>query len=89
MEGNTVIFPQLVWVVYYGNSRYLYCDPIQMEIELPQEVIDMLSGVEEVVVDESTDTPVYYNLQGSRITNPAKGSIVIERRGNSARKIRY
>lgn len=37
---------------------------------------------------ESTDvSPEYYTLQGMRISRPAPGQMVIERRGSSARKI--
>lgn len=91
IEGNTIVVPALLWVIYSDSGTYLWLKR-QLEIELPQEVMDMLSGVEEVVVDESaeaTESPVYYNLQGVRIQYPAKGAIVIERRGNTVRKIRY
>lgn len=40
----------------------------------------------ESVVDDGAE-PEYYNLQGVRIANPQRGSIVIERRGNSVRKV--
>lgn len=44
------------------------------------------SGVETVGVD--TDAPaVYYDLQGRQVANPAKGQLLIERRGTSARKV--
>lgn len=49
--------------------------------------IDGMSGVDNVTVEDSEATPEYFNLQGVRIDNPASGSIVIERRGTTARKI--
>ncbi len=48
------------------------------------------SGVEEIeesVIEENIDAPVeYYNLQGVRVENPAKG-IYIKRQGNKVSKI--
>lgn len=45
------------------------------------------AGVESAVAADS-DAPVhYYNLQGSEITNPAPGSVVIRRQGTSVSKI--
>ena len=40
-----------------------------------------------VIGIESDQTPEYYNLQGVRIYNPAKGQILIEKRGNASKKI--
>lgn len=49
-----------------------------------------LSGVEDVEADfDAAEYPVeYYDLTGRRVLSPAAGSIVIERRGPSARTIR-
>ncbi len=46
------------------------------------------AGVDNVAVD--SDAPAeYYDLTGIRISRPAPGSIVIERRGSAVRKIRF
>lgn len=48
------------------------------------------AGVDDIIADgdNSLNTaPVYYNLQGVRIAHPAPGQIVIERRGNTTRKL--
>ncbi len=37
-------------------------------------------------IDADTDAPVYYNLQGVRVVNPAAG-IYLERKGNTMRKV--
>ena len=44
------------------------------------------AGVDFIAAGESDETPEYYNLQGIRIENPEKGSVVIERRGSVVRK---
>lgn len=45
-----------------------------------------INGIESVVDD---NVPVeYYNLQGLRILTPERGEVVIEKRGNSIRKIK-
>ena len=56
-----------------------------------KEAIDDNSGIDGIA-DEISDlnAPVeYFNLQGLRIVNPAKGQIVIMRQGSKARKIRF
>ena len=52
-------------------------------------VPSMSTGVEDITVDfENSVAPVeYFNLQGVRVANPTAGSIVIERRGNTVRKV--
>lgn len=49
-------------------------------------VIGVTAAVDEVTVE--TDAPaVYYDLQGRRVANPAKGQLVIEKKGAKARKV--
>ncbi len=43
-------------------------------------------GGVEMIESESEATPEYYTLQGIRITEPAKGELVIERRGSKVTK---
>lgn len=49
------------------------------------------SGVEDVAADYAdTDAPAeYFDITGRRVTNPAPGSVIIERRGSSVRKVRF
>lgn len=60
-------------------------NPAMMTLHLDMET----AGVENVCIDDNYgDTePVYYNLQGMRVTNPESGHIYIELRGNKSRKI--
>ncbi len=46
--------------------------------------ITFKSGVADITV--GSEVPVYYNLQGARVDNPA-GGLYIERRGDSVRKV--
>ena len=39
------------------------------------------------VINCQEDTPRYFNLQGIEVLNPAKGQILIEKKGNSTRKV--
>lgn len=48
--------------------------------------INDASGVETVCSDTDSHEPVYYDMMGRRIVNPADG-IFIERRGNVSRKV--
>lgn len=48
------------------------------------------AGVDNVAVYSSVETPVeYFDLTGRPVAHPAEGSIVIERRGSSVRKLRF
>lgn len=47
------------------------------------------SGVENVAVEASNMPIEYYDLTGRRVINPAKGSIVIERKATAARIVRF
>lgn len=60
-------------------------NPAMMTLHLDME----MAGVEDVSIDDNYGDaePVYYNLQGVRVTNPESGHIYIELRGNKARKI--
>lgn len=49
---------------------------------------DHTTGIESVSADTEDAEPVYYNLQGVRIENPAAGHIYIEVRGTAVRKVR-
>ncbi len=84
---NNVISASLYWMVYQNNSavgRWMNADAT---IELPKEYNLGTVGIDDILTDETDNTePIYYNLQGVRITNPAKGSVVIEVRGNKTRK---
>lgn len=44
------------------------------------------SGVENVIDDLNTEA-VYYNLQGVRVNNPQPGQLLIEKKGNTSRKV--
>lgn len=47
---------------------------------------DIPTGLNEINCQEDTD-PRYFNLQGIEVTNPVKGQLLIEKKGNSVRKI--
>lgn len=48
-------------------------------------VLPANTGIDGVTTSEEAKT-IYYNLQGQRVDNPAKGSVVIERRGDKSTK---
>ena len=47
----------------------------------------VLTGVDSVAVDDNA-APVYYNLQGLRVDNPADGQILIKQQNGKAVKVR-
>lgn len=89
-DGNTINHDNYTVYIDFPGLGTSIIDQSPLAIEIPNDLFDALSGVEEVVVDAdcgSDAAPVYYNLQGARVDSPAKGAIVIERRVSSARKI--
>ncbi len=52
---------------------------------VPVSVIN--AAIDEVNGDDTVTPAEYYNLQGMRIANPAKGQLVIKRQGNKTSKI--
>ena len=44
------------------------------------------SGITDLEDEDAQVAPVYYNLQGMKVANPASG-IYIEKRGNKTRKV--
>ncbi len=47
---------------------------------------DTHAGVSDITADNDA-APVYYNMQGIRVTNPTAGNLYIEVRGNEAKKV--
>ena len=45
------------------------------------------SGVDNVAVDNANAPVEYYNLLGNRVTNPAKGQIIIKQQGTTVTKL--
>lgn len=54
---------------------------------VPEEPDDIETGIDSV--SGENEVPVYYDLQGLKIDNPRRGSIVIEKRGGKTAKIRF
>ena len=77
-----------------GYNKYSYTVKAKNDIQVtrssdPVNVI-LANGVEDIVVDGDVDTDAparYFNLQGVELAHPVPGTLVIERRGNKARKI--
>ena len=72
---------------YDNGDWYTVADPSQTWLELPKDF--NMAGVNDIVADASgaDEAPVYYNLQGMRIKQPQPGTLCIERRGQTARKV--
>ncbi len=62
--------------IYYGNMSG------NMSLTIPGA-----TGIEGVVVENNNENAVYYNLQGVRVANPVKGSVVIRSNNGKAQKI--
>ncbi len=62
--------------LYYGNISGKF------SLKIPQT-----SGIEDLVNDSEMSSPVFYNMQGIRITNPTSGSVVIKTDGGKVEKV--
>lgn len=58
----------------HGNINFVVGDA---DIPTGLDYVDIQNGI----------LPRYFNLQGIEVTNPVKGQILIEKKGNSARKV--
>lgn len=84
---------KLVYDANYGTQDFFFGggawynsagQPLNMDAKI--YFPEALGGVESII--DNTNVPAkYYNLQGVEIKEPVAGSIVIEKRGNSSRKI--
>lgn len=87
-EENTITFPAnslLMGLSSYSNGQILSVSHDELEIALtPAESAINAIAAEANAIDAA---PVYYNLQGLRVTNPKAGDILIKRQGNTATKV--
>lgn len=56
--------------------------------ETTSEPYDGTTGVDEIAVDDANVAPVYYNLQGARVENPANGAYIMVRGSKVTKVIR-
>ncbi len=74
--AGEVDYKDLTWYGVNGDTNF--------KIELPADY----NGVNDVIVDNTSNSAVeYFNLQGVRVNNPAKGQLVIKRQGDKVSKI--
>ena len=64
-------------MLYYANTSGM------MSLKIPS---NETTGIEEIISENDNDA-VYYNLQGVRVDNPVKGSVVIRANNGKAQKI--
>ncbi len=77
-------FPKAV-ANYFIGKGYLTQDDVDA---LNEKLQGRLTGIEAVSTDTDAE-PVYYNLQGVRVTSPAAGQLLIRVRGTRTDKIVY
>lgn len=56
---------------------------------LPDYVLDSGSIFEDSYYEPAPEPAEYFDVTGRRVMHPSKGSILIERRGNNVRKVRF
>lgn len=85
-ENFVITFPQSSLVTFFKNSgdEYGGNDSNSFRLELTSPIP---TSIKEIGSDDVKAPVVYYNLQGMRINEPAKGQVVIRRQGNKSEKI--
>lgn len=81
-----ISFPQAeADIIYYLEARYYtnYSTRSMGSLRFRLES----AGINNISDGSINDFTEYYNLQGIKIENPAKGELIIEKRGNKSRKI--
>lgn len=73
---------------YIPEKLYMVALPAEKKIDFSSS---QMTGVEEIIVDHPalSGDAEYYNLQGIRVTHPAKGQIYIVRQGDKSMKVLY
>lgn len=71
-----------------GTNTYVVTTVYNLGESAPSDAVEVKhSGIEEISVGGSDEGTVYYNLQGIRVENPAKGGIYIRRQGGKTEKV--
>lgn len=85
-ENFVITFPKSSLVTFFKNSgdEYGGNDSNSFRLELTSPIP---TSIKEIGSDDVNAPVVYYNLQGMRINEPAKGQVVIRRQGNKSEKI--
>lgn len=65
------------------SNRNMAASPLVLNADGP------ISGIDEIESFDKDAPAEYFDLTGRRVISPAAGSIVIERRGSSVRKVRF
>lgn len=78
---NLAFSPSYAPGASYWWKKWPEGEPRVASVILPE----YFSGINSTMVDENA-TPRYYNLQGIEIANPAKGQLVIVKKGNKTSK---
>ncbi len=70
-----------------GKNTYVVTTVYNLGESAPSNAVSAeFAGMEDTFLDSETET-VYYNLQGIRVANPAKGGIYIRCRGGKSEKV--
>lgn len=86
-ENFVITFPQDALLAYFKNdsgTMYRGNSNGNFRLELTSPIP---TSIKEIGSDDVKAPVVYYNLQGMRINEPAKGQVVIRRQGNKSEKI--
>ncbi len=71
-------------LAWYSEKTYKYYDLTKTTFTIPQ-----VSGIEEIEIETSLNTPEYFNLQGIKVYNPEPGQIYLRRIGTKIEKVIY
>lgn len=86
-ENFVITFPQDALLAYFKNdsgTKYPGNANGNFRLELTSPIP---TSIKEIGSDDVNAPVVYYNLQGMRINEPAKGQVVIRHQGNKSEKI--
>lgn len=82
-NGSISIPAETIGKLNFYIANYGYLSPVRTISLAPS------AGIGSLTVDDVDVEPVYYNLQGMQITNPAHGQIYILKKGNKVTKILF
>ncbi|MDE6801652.1 MAG: hypothetical protein K2J06_02695 [Muribaculaceae bacterium] len=88
VEGDkvTIVIPYHSTTIWsYNTDKFYYGSGFVSTLTFTESHVE--SGVDNVAVDSENAPVEYYNLLGNRVTNPAKGQIIIKKQGTTVTKM--
>lgn len=83
-DGSVITFEELHATTANGTlsaGKYTDC-----KLTVPFDIFERLTGIAQIDAEDSSTAPVYYNLQGQRVSKPSSG-VYLRRQGSTVERV--